>query len=514
MLARAYLTITEPILPMVCEAVGGEAAEDASKRIREDIVYSIWQRQPWGAFPIRDVKGKLIEILSPGWRGAGPGPDFRDALFRYDGGPVTKGDAEAHVRSSDWLRHGHHRDPAYDDTRLHVVLYCDSAKDPRMTSAGGALIEIELGPLCAPIIDNIRSETELDPSQADLSLVTGRCGKELTHLGPDGAAKLLDAAGEARLELKSRRYERELAAGKGEDVLYQGLLEALGYRVYKRQFASLAHCVPLSLLRPIMVDIGRTQRAAVLQGILLGAAGLTPDTLEIENLNDPESTAYLLRLKEVWDRYKDRFDPSSILEPERWPLKGTRPANYPMGRIAGLAHFLAAHLDSDLEILFERIIGAFPADGGPRERKEWKERIATMFATPEGDYWAWRYVAGGKKQTRARRLISGDRVALFLINVALPFFLARAKTRKNKTAEDALVRMYHKQPATAGNSIVTFMVERLFEKGRAPAGFMNAVRQQGLIQVYNDFCMVNATGCEQCRFVSRMQSFAEVSNQR
>jgi len=120
MRSNIYLDLCETTPPIVRE---GKAKPDdtAPRRVREEAVVSIWMEQPWGAYPVRDVRGKMVEIISPGWIKGGAGPDFRDALFRYDNGDVEKGDVEIHVRSSDWLRHKHFRDPAYNDTRLHVV---------------------------------------------------------------------------------------------------------------------------------------------------------------------------------------------------------------------------------------------------------------------------------------------------------------------------------------------------------------------------------------------------------
>src|SRR5882762_828009 len=80
--------------------------------------------------------GRTVEIVQPGFWNHGGGPDFTRAVVRFSkvaaAGPVavpqsntpeeiTIGNVEVHLRPADWNAHGHHADPAYDGTILHVV---------------------------------------------------------------------------------------------------------------------------------------------------------------------------------------------------------------------------------------------------------------------------------------------------------------------------------------------------------------------------------------------------------
>ena len=66
--------------------------------------------------------GQRAEIVQTGWWNREGGPDFRDAAVRFGGNMVRSGDVELHLDAADWEGHGHHRDPAYNGTILHVAL--------------------------------------------------------------------------------------------------------------------------------------------------------------------------------------------------------------------------------------------------------------------------------------------------------------------------------------------------------------------------------------------------------
>jgi hypothetical protein len=65
-------------------------------------------------------EGQDVTVLQPGMLQHSDGPDFTGASIRI-GNATYFGDIEIHVRCSDWFRHGHQADPAYNRVILHVV---------------------------------------------------------------------------------------------------------------------------------------------------------------------------------------------------------------------------------------------------------------------------------------------------------------------------------------------------------------------------------------------------------
>ena len=497
MFTREYLILADEL--------GVTAREPASspsliKRTQESSVVKAWMTQPWDSHPLRLTGGGLVWILSPGWMRGGGGPDFTRAKVRLEDGRELEGDVEIHVRASDWERHGHHLDPAYDNVILSVVADLDLTQ-PRRTRQGNIPLELELNTAFPAWRETLRLEGEADPSELGGNPEPGACAAHLARIGPAGAMDLLDAAGEGRLILKSEKLAREMASSSGGQTLYRGLMEVLGYSRFRRQFIMLAANLPLDLLRGMVEGMDRLARPVALQSVFLGMAGLLPET---GSRDDEETEGYVSRTHEAWLALREAFSLRPVLTRKEWKLSGVRPANYPMGRLAGISHFLAGNLEGGLETLMERILWSFPAEGPRREKQKWLENVSGMFAPSSvPDYWQLRHVAGSARLAAPRALVGTDRALLFMINIVVPFLLARAMAGGRGGEEGRLRAIAHSLPRPAANGITRHMERRLFP-GKPPRGALDAARDQGILQIYADFCQGGACdGCPMAAYLAR-----------
>ncbi|MGK7345997.1 MAG: DUF2851 family protein [Candidatus Nitrospinota bacterium M3_3B_026] len=507
MFSREYLDLAGRVIFAIRErAKGPPRAEGAPPtRYSERIVQTLWMEQPWGPGPVRDTKRRGVRIISPGWLNGAAGPDFKGAVFNIDGGEVERGDVELHVRSSDWRRHKHHLDPAYNNVKLHVVIFQDSTLGPQRRQDGRRMIEIELAPACPAAIDKTRAALAGPPAERVPEL-SGRCGEAMARIGEKDAGRLLDAAGEGRMTLKSERYLSAIRKGRGEEALYRGLAEALGFRSFKTQFGQLAENAPLDVLREVVYEVDHKKRYMTLQALFLGLAGLAPDPSVKEY--DHESEKLLARLWAAWKEISARYGLRAILRAEDWKTAGARPANFPAGRLVGLARFLSIHLDSALDTLFIRLAEDYPAKGPRAERVEWLAKVASFFQPPDDDYWPWRYVIGGKKLRRPRSLVGPGRVEIILVNIVIPFLLARARVFGDAGGEERLRLVFHGMPGLEENHITKFMAARMLPAMKTRAVMKGAARRQGLAQVYADFCLTLDAGCAVCPFAAYLERLA------
>ncbi len=69
---------------------------------------------------IKTTNSSKITIINVGTRNKHEGPDIKDAILIIND-KVVNGPVECHICTSDWYKHKHHQNPAYQSVILHVV---------------------------------------------------------------------------------------------------------------------------------------------------------------------------------------------------------------------------------------------------------------------------------------------------------------------------------------------------------------------------------------------------------
>ena len=122
-----------------------------------------------------------------------------------------------------------------------------------------------------------------------------------------------------------------------------------------------------------------------------------------------------------------------------------------------------------------------------------------LFSALDHPFWKFHYTLTAKASPKAMALIGESRVADILANVLFPFWLA----------EDAdLWPEYAKLPAQLSNRRLETAATRLFGGDPRRRAFTKTVaHQQGLLQIYEDFCMQDNSDCAQCPFPEQMRKW-------
>ena len=90
----------------------------------EQLLHFTWKYRYFPPHQLTTSDGEEVEIIDVGLHNHNAGPDFFNAKIRIDG-HLWVGNVEIHDNSSDWYRHGHEKDPAYNNTILHIATVID-----------------------------------------------------------------------------------------------------------------------------------------------------------------------------------------------------------------------------------------------------------------------------------------------------------------------------------------------------------------------------------------------------
>ncbi|MGH8163156.1 MAG: DUF2851 family protein [Rhodanobacteraceae bacterium] len=447
------------------------AALRASARIRERPLFPLprnfselelqahWFAGDFGK-SFTGAAGEAIEVVQFGTWNRAAGPDFSDASIRIDGGAVVRGSIEFDLVDQNWETHGHGTNPAFDETVLHVFVESGARDFFSRTSAHRNVAQVKVDPALLPA--TLASNLPLARP--------GRCHAPLRDLPEEKVNGILAAAAQFRLDRKAQRLQRLTEIHGRDEMLFQELATSLGYKQNKLPFTLLAQRLPLAMLRASPDDI---------EAILFGVAGFleTPDLAKF----GAETRPYLRSLWDKWWPHRAQLE-RLVLPPRTWRIAGTRPLNHPQRRLAALATLVAdwPQLRSSL---------------GKSDLAATRNFLLAR-AHP---YWSFHYTLSSAAASATMALIGESRISEILANVVLPF---------RQTHAHEVWSEYARLPARLTNRRLETGAARLF--GGDPRGrqFLRTLaQQQGLLQIYEDFCLQDNSDCAQCPFPEQMQKW-------
>ncbi len=401
------------------------AGTDAIPPISEAQLALLWQRRAARSHALRTESGRRIKVLYPGRPGVTAGPDFRNALLLVEGQGLVQGDVEIHLRQRDWLAHGHHNDPNYNGVALHVALQADA--EPSRTEGGSSPPTVNLRSL----LDDAQSEDNGGQEvRSRLWRILAQHGYRRPRRSEEMAA-LLNRAGDARFLFHSNRFQMLMPDLEHEQVLWESICEALGYRHNRYPFLRLASAAPFATLAAAVRELPDDQRARTLASCLLQLAGF-------------EKGPSLRGL-------------GPALDAAQWRLFRVRPPNHPRRRLVGAAELVARFADGGL------------IDGMQR---------AALVGEPSQltDALSVRDNAGKSA------FIGPARAKDIAVNVVLPFLHGRQALAGDAHRAQAMLDLYRDYGPLTDNEITRELAAALQEPGWGRIAD-NARRQQGLIHL-------------------------------
>lgn len=205
----------------------------------ERLMQYVWQHRLLVQTDLVTVDGRRLSIIDPGRLNTDAGPDFFNAKVKI-GEHLWAGDVEVHVRASDWHRHRHDGDKAYDSVVLHVV----DRDDAQICRSNGEVIP-QMRMSCSPEFHR-RYHELVDRADIDLP-----CAREIRGLSPLHLADWITSLAYERLYSKVDHIENLMRqyAGDWEQTCYVILARALGFSTNSEPMERLAMSLPLHFLR-------------------------------------------------------------------------------------------------------------------------------------------------------------------------------------------------------------------------------------------------------------------------
>lgn len=274
----------------------------------EKLLHYTWRHKMLPLGTLHTTDGREVEVIDAGmYNRSNSGPDFFNAKLKIDG-MMWVGSVELHIKASDWYRHHHDTDAAYNNVVLHVV----TEADMEVTTTQN----VQLATLVIPIPEHLKDD------YANLlgSDIYPPCYKIIPSLPSLKVRGWMAALQTERLEMKTKAMAAHLQRCNGawEDAYFAMLAHSFGFGINGEAFDEWAHCIPLR-----SVDHHRDDLFQV-ESIFIGQAGL------LEKVDERYAKEYAYLQKKFGLTPMNNND-------VMWKYLRTRPHNFPHVRILQLA---------------------------------------------------------------------------------------------------------------------------------------------------------------------------------
>ena len=474
-----------------------EAVAPASHAISEKFVRCLWFDQRWRPATLRTLDGQDVVVHTPGRWNTHAGPDFLHAVIEYAAGGRQRGDVEVHRYASGWTAHHHDRDARYGQVILHVFLWNDRQATVARRVDGQAIPQIALATCLPRPLMTYLDDMALDDYPYKHAPVPGHCYEALRQLERDVVQDFLNRAGDARLQQRMGRWARRAAEVGLAQTMYEAVLRALGATGYRPQFQRLASLVTWEELCGCLATVPAAAQGIAAEAILLGLAGMLPQAQAAAVTMDADTQQYSELLQQWW-HHLPRSLQQRAWQGVPWRQPQVRPTNTPERRLAAMARLLACYHGTNLlEAALSRC-QPFLGQSQPTVARTLCHALMDMLIFPVTSYWTEHSRLGSRKG-HPQRLIGTQRALTMVVDAVLPVLLLSAQA--SEPLQTALLACYRAAPRLPNNSLLRYMARRLFGDDPALLAVVSGARQQqGVLQIFSDYCNNDEGNCQGCDF--------------
>lgn len=407
--------------------------------MREDFLHHLWKYRNISSHIHYTKTGQRIEIIHPGVHNYDAGPDFFNARIRIDD-LEWAGNVEIHVKSSDWVLHGHSSNRAYDNVILHVVY-----EDDKPVKVNGSTIPTLQLKGCINV-SSIEKFEELSATNTFIPCESVLQGEKLDQLQINNYMSRLFVE---KLEGKSAIIMNFMHANKGDwdETYYQILARAFGQGKNRTPFELLAKSLPLKILK------NEGSNLSAIEALFFGQAGF---------LNNQPQDFYTEGLTNNYRFLKSKYKLEPIDE-HIWKYSRLRPGNFPTLRIAQLAKLCAENI-----INMKSLLSMINTD-----------KIHQLFNVQASSYWETHSKFGKRSKLQSPKLGHAS-VNGIVINAIAPTLLEYARINEDMVLRERAIELVERIPGENNNIISRWK--------RLGISVESAVQSQALLHLKTAYC--------------------------
>jgi len=404
----------------------------------EDFFQYIWENKLFLTKNSKTTTGESVQIIDVGKRNTNSGPDFFNAKIKIDQ-TIWAGNIEIHKKSSDWIKHNHHKDSAYNNVILHVIL----EEDKSITNSANKQIPT----LVLRYPDHLQSNYQkLLNSKTWIA-----CQNQFHKIDPVILQLGFNRLMIERLENKTNEILKRLDQNNSDwnETFYQVLAKMFGFKVNSVPFEMLAKSLPVAVLAKHKNNLFQ------LEALLFGNSGLLNNQLLGDN--------YFIKLREEYSFLYSKYGLRAV-ESHLWKFMRLRPGNFPTIRISQFAALI--HKSSGL---FSKILEI-----------EKLEELKELFKVKASEYWNSHYNFNKTSQSSSNKELGISSINTLIINVVIPLLFVYGEKQNKHDLKNRALEFLEQLPPENNSTINNWK--------KLGLEVQTAFESQALLQLKNCYC--------------------------
>jgi hypothetical protein len=405
--------------------------------MNEEFLQYIWKHALYEPSSLITDNGEKITVLKPGEQNFNAGPDFLNARLQI-GDTTWAGNVEIHINSSDWVKHHHQNDKAYNNVILQVVHHNDMKANLQNGSQVPA-VEVKFNKRIYKNYQHLVKSNSWIPCQHKIKSVDSF---SLNHI--------ISALTIERLKEKSDEIAQTLKFTKNDwsETFYIHLAKNFGFKINAVPFEMLARSLPFKYIAK------HKDNLLQIEALLFGQAGF---------LNDQNDDEYYNLLVSEYRMLRSKFN-LKPLEKHLWKFLRLRPCNFPTIRLAQFARLLFKS-----SFLFTNII----------ETGDLKQ-LRDYFDIAPSEYWDNHFNFNSESASRRKKSFGLISFNCIVINTVVPILFVYGQQHDNQELKDRAINFLTEIPAEENHIIRNWIKTGIHSR--------NAFETQGLLQLKNKYC--------------------------